>query len=51
MSLIKAAHLTRKAVFEVSGPDAQKFLKGQTCKDVEKMGGGYSGLLNASVCP
>jgi hypothetical protein len=37
-------------VLELSGPDAQKFLKGLSCKDVENTGGGYSGFLNASVC-
>jgi hypothetical protein len=37
-------------VLELSGPDAQKFLKGLSCKDVESTGGGYSGFMNASVC-
>lgn len=37
-----------RAVLQVSGPDAQKFLKGQMCKDVDALGGGYSGFLNAS---
>lgn len=49
MSTLKAAHLAGKAIIEISGPDAQKFLKGQTCRDVDKIGGGYSGFLNASV--
>ncbi|RSH89489.1 ccr4 associated factor [Saitozyma podzolica] len=35
-------------VLELSGPDAQKFLKGLSCKDVESTGGGYSGFMNAS---
>jgi hypothetical protein len=43
------APLPRRSVLEVSGPDAQKFLKGLTCKDVDSLGGGYSGFLNASV--
>lgn len=46
----RAAPLPTRSVLEVSGPDAQKFLKGQMCKDVESLGGGYSGFLNASVC-
>lgn len=44
-----AAAKLKKNVLEVSGPDAAKFLKGQMCKDVETLGGGYSGFLNASV--
>lgn len=44
-----AAAKLNKKVLEVSGPDAAKFLKGQMCKDVETLGGGYSGFLNASV--
>lgn len=44
-----AAARLRKNVLEVSGPDAARFLKGQMCKDVETLGGGYSGFLNASV--
>jgi folate-binding Fe-S cluster repair protein YgfZ len=36
-------------VLEVSGKDAQKFLKGMTSKDVEQLGGGYSGVFNATV--
>lgn len=49
----KAARLSRKSVLEVSGPDTPKFLKGLTCKDVEPLGGGYSGFMNATVgrCP
>lgn len=43
------ARLFRKSILQLSGPDAQKFLKGQSCKDVEALGGGYSGFLNASV--
>ena len=39
----------QRRVLEVSGPDAQKFLKGLCCKDVDELGGGYSGFLNASV--
>lgn len=46
-----AAAKLKKNVLEVSGPDAAKFLKGQMCKDVETLGGGYSGFLNASVSP
>lgn len=43
------AHLSHKSVLEISGPDAQKFLKGLTSRDVEPTHGGYSGFLNASV--
>jgi folate-binding Fe-S cluster repair protein YgfZ len=38
-----------RSILELSGPDAPKFLKGLSCKDVESLGGGYSGFLNASV--
>lgn len=43
----KLAQLPRSTL-HISGPDAQKFLKGQMCKDVDSLGGGYSGFLNAS---
>ncbi|ORY22973.1 hypothetical protein BCR39DRAFT_473589 [Naematelia encephala] len=42
------AQLPHKSVLQVSGPDAQKFLKGLSCKDVDSLKGGYSGFLNAS---
>jgi folate-binding Fe-S cluster repair protein YgfZ len=45
----RLASLPSRSVLEVSGPDAQKFLRGQMCKDVEPLAGGYSGFLNASV--
>lgn len=45
----KIAKLPHRSVLEVSGPDARKFLNGQTCKNVEAGQGGYSGFLNASV--
>ncbi|KIR51014.1 mitochondrial protein [Cryptococcus gattii Ru294] len=48
MAVPRIAHLSHKSVLELSGPDAQKFLKGLSCKDVEYLGGGYSGFLNAS---
>ncbi|KAK4684122.1 hypothetical protein P7C73_g6080, partial [Tremellales sp. Uapishka_1] len=41
-------HLAQRSVLEISGPDAQKFLKGLTCKDVDGLAGGYSGFMNAS---
>ncbi|WVQ82624.1 hypothetical protein IAT38_004756 [Cryptococcus sp. DSM 104549] len=44
----RIAHLRQKSILELSGPDAPKFLKGLSCKDVEPIGGGYSGFLNAS---
>jgi folate-binding Fe-S cluster repair protein YgfZ len=44
-----AAPVPERGVLEVSGKDAQKFLKGMTSKDVEQLGGGYSGVLNATV--
>lgn len=44
-------HLSNRSVLEIAGPDAQKFLKGLTSRDVENLGGGYSGILNASVGP
>ncbi|WVQ94278.1 hypothetical protein IAU59_001357 [Kwoniella sp. CBS 9459] len=44
----RLAHLPHKSVLEISGPDAQKFLKGLSCKDVDSTKGGYSGFLNAS---
>jgi folate-binding Fe-S cluster repair protein YgfZ len=47
--MLTVARLSRKSVLEVTGPDARKFLKGQTCKDVDALAGGYSGFLNASV--
>lgn len=43
------APLPRRGVLELAGPDAQKFLKGLTSRDVEHLGGGYSGFLNATV--
>ncbi|WVR03195.1 hypothetical protein IAU60_000186 [Kwoniella sp. DSM 27419] len=46
--LPRLAHLPHRSVLELSGPDAQKFLKGLSCKDVDSIGGGYSGFLNAS---
>lgn len=45
----KIAPLPHRSVLEISGPDAQTFLKGLSCKDVESTNGGYSGFLNASV--
>lgn len=45
----RIARLPHRSVLEVSGPDARKFLNGQSCKNVEALGGGYSGFLNASV--
>jgi len=45
----RIARLPHKSVLEVSGPDARKFLNGQSCKNIEALGGGYSGFLNASV--
>ncbi|OXH41736.1 mitochondrial protein [Cryptococcus neoformans] len=48
MAVPRIAHLSHKSVLELSGPDAQKFLKGLSCKDVEYLAGGYSGFLNAS---
>ena len=48
-STAKAARLSRKSVLEVSGPETQKFLKGLSCRDVEPLGGGYSGFMNATV--
>lgn len=48
MAVPRIAYLSHKSVLELSGPDAQKFLKGLSCKDVEYLGGGYSGFLNAS---
>lgn len=45
----RIAKLSHRSVLEVSGPDARKFLNGQSCKNVEALGGGYSGFLNASV--
>lgn len=47
----RIARLPHRSVLEVSGPDARKFLNGQSCKNVEALGGGYSGFLNASVRP
>lgn len=47
----KIARLPHKSVLEVSGPDTRKFLNGQSCKNVEALGGGYSGFINASVRP
>ncbi|WWC97456.1 hypothetical protein V866_004336 [Kwoniella sp. B9012] len=41
-------HLSQKSVLEITGPDSTKFLKGLSCKDVDNLGGGYSGFLNAS---
>lgn len=48
-SKTKIAPLPHRSVLEISGPDAPKFLKGLTCKDVDALEGGYSGFLNASV--
>ncbi len=45
----RVAPLPQRSVLEISGPDAQKFLKGLSCKDVESTDGGYSGFLNPSV--
>lgn len=45
----RIARLPHRSVLEVSGPDARKFLNGQSCKNIEALGGGYSGFLNASV--
>ena len=45
----RIARLPHRLVLEVSGPDARKFLNGQSCKNIEALGGGYSGFLNASV--
>jgi hypothetical protein len=45
----RIARLPQKSILEVSGPDARKFLNGQSCKNIEALGGGYSGFLNASV--
>ncbi|WWD22769.1 hypothetical protein CI109_107262 [Kwoniella shandongensis] len=44
----RIAPLPQRSVLELSGPDAQKFLKGLSCKDVDSLQGGYSGFLNAS---
>ncbi|KAK6904814.1 mitochondrial protein [Kwoniella mangroviensis CBS 8886] len=41
-------HLSQKSILEITGPDSTKFLKGLSCKDVDNLGGGYSGFLNAS---
>ncbi|ODN89617.1 mitochondrial protein [Cryptococcus wingfieldii CBS 7118] len=46
--MARLAHLPHKHVLELAGPDAHKFLKGLTSKDVEYLAGGYSGFLNAS---
>lgn len=45
----KMALLPSQGVYRVTGPDSPKFLKGLTCKDVERIGGGYTGFLNATV--
>ena len=45
----KLSPLPHRSILEISGPDAQTFLKGLSCKDVESTRGGYSGFLNASV--
>lgn len=45
------APLPFRSVLQVSGPDARKFLKGLSCRDIENTGGGYTGFLNASVRP
>lgn len=45
----RIARLPQRSVLEVAGPDARKFLNGQSCKNVEALGGGYSGFMNASV--
>ncbi|KAL7420296.1 ccr4 associated factor [Cryptotrichosporon argae] len=37
-----------RAVLELAGPDAAKFLRGLACKDVDALRGGYSGFINAS---
>ncbi|GMK56954.1 hypothetical protein CspeluHIS016_0307940 [Cutaneotrichosporon spelunceum] len=44
----RAARHPLRSVLEVTGPDAKKFLNGQMCKNVDALGGGYSGFLNAS---
>ncbi|KAK8844683.1 hypothetical protein IAR55_006532 [Kwoniella newhampshirensis] len=44
----RLAPLPHRSILELTGPDAQKFLKGLSCKDVDSLGGGYSGFLNAS---
>ncbi|BEJ13415.1 hypothetical protein CspHIS471_0305890 [Cutaneotrichosporon sp. HIS471] len=44
----RAALQPLRSVLEVTGPDVKKFLNGQMCKNVESLGGGYSGFLNAS---
>ncbi|EIW73166.1 mitochondrial protein [Tremella mesenterica] len=47
-NLPRIAPLPHISVLEISGPDATKFLKGLSCKDVDSLQGGYSGFLNAS---
>ncbi|ORX34961.1 putative transferase CAF17, mitochondrial [Kockovaella imperatae] len=44
----RIAHLKRRRVVEIAGPDAKKFIKGLFCNEVDDVGGGYSGFLNAS---
>ncbi|CAK9779781.1 Aminomethyltransferase folate-binding domain-containing protein [Cutaneotrichosporon oleaginosum] len=44
----RAAPQPLRSVLEITGPDAKKFLNGQMCKNVDALGGGYSGFLNAS---
>ncbi|WVW81387.1 hypothetical protein I302_103379 [Kwoniella bestiolae CBS 10118] len=47
-SIPSITHLSQRSILEISGPDSPKFLKGLSCKDVDVLGGGYSGFLNAS---
>jgi folate-binding Fe-S cluster repair protein YgfZ len=44
------ASIPERSVLQITGKDAQKFLKGLTCRDVDKSPGwGYSGFLTPTV--